>query len=158
VHRGIGHVIDKLKPGRFAYDAATMEQEGKRCSEQERRADDATRDVEARLKATWLLDRIGQVLPGTVTGVTHFGLFVTLDELFVDGLVHVTALGRDYFHLTDGGSRLAGERSGMSYALGDAVSVEVLRVDVDEAKIDFALADKDPAPARRKRRRGRRRG
>jgi len=158
VHRGIGHVIDRKKPGAFAYDAASMEQEGKRCSEQERRADDATRDVEAKLKATWLLDRIGQVLPGTVTGVTHFGLFVTLDELFVDGLVHVTALGRDYFHLTDGGSRLAGERTGTSYALGDAVSVEVLRVDVDEAKIDFALAGPDDAPVgrRKSRRRGRR--
>jgi ribonuclease R len=156
VHRGIGHVIDKKKPGAFVYDAGAMEQEGKRCSEQERRADDATRDVEAKLKATWLLDRLGQVLPGTVTGVTHFGLFVTLDDLFVDGLVHVTALGRDYFHLTDGGLRLAGERSGVSYALGDAVSVEVLRVDVDEAKIDFALAETGAARTSRRRRRGRR--
>ena len=84
---------------------------------------------------------IGETLPGTVTGVTHFGLFVTLDELYVDGLVHVTALGNDYFPLSDGGLQLTGERSGRSYSLGDAVEVEILRVDTDEAKVDFQLAD-----------------
>ncbi len=161
VHRGIGHIIDGRKPGAFRYKPSAMEQEGKRCSTQERRADDATRAVEARLKAAWLVDRIGEILPGTVTGVTHFGLFVTLDDLYVDGLVHVTALGKDYFHLTHGGSRLSGERGGRSYKLGDAVQVQVLRVDVDEAKIDFALADDGGARAantstrKRKSKRGR---
>ena len=160
VHRGIGHLLDKLKPGAFRYDPAAMEQEGKRCSEQERRADEAARYVESRLKAAWLVDRIGESLPGTVTGVTHFGLFVTLDNLYVDGLVHVTSLGSDYFHLTHAGSRLSGERSGRSYGLGDAVTVQVVRVDVDEAKIDFQLqgvdVKKPPSgrPSRRKRRRG----
>ena len=159
VHRGIAHAIGKQKPGEFAWDHAAMEQEGKRCSEQERRADDATRYAEARLKAAYLLDRIGETLPGTVTGVTHFGLFVTLDDLYVDGLVHVTALGNDYFHLGDGGLQLTGERSGRSYGLGDAVEVEVLRVDTDEAKVDFQLAESpDVAREKRSKRRRRRRG
>ncbi len=162
VHRGIGHIIDGRKPGAFPYSQGAMEQEGRRCSEQERRADDATRAVEARLKAAWLVDRIGETLPGTVTGVTHFGLFVTLDDLFVDGLVHVTALGKDYFHLTHGGSKLSGERTGQTYQLGDAVRVQVLRVDVDEAKIDFALADEADSlrakTEKQKKRRSRRHG
>jgi ribonuclease R len=160
VHRGIGHVLDRRKPGSFRYDLPAMEQAGLRCSEQERRADEAARYVEAHLKAAYLQQHIGDTLPGTITGVTHFGMFVTLDELYVDGLVHVTALGSDYFHLTDGGLRLAGERSGRSYGLGDAVLVRVARVDADEAKVDLVLAEEAEPPRRqhgrglRRRRRG----
>ncbi len=88
-------------------------------------------------------DRIGEVLPGIVTGVTHFGLFVTLDDLFIEGLVHVTSLGKDYYHAEHGGLRLTGERTGASFGLGDAVKVRVLRVDTDEAKLDLGLVDDD---------------
>ncbi|UCG73583.1 MAG: ribonuclease R [Chromatiales bacterium] len=161
VHRGIGHVLDGGKPGSFLYDLPAMEQAGTRCSEQERRADDAARQVESQLKAAYLQQHIGDVLPGTVTGVTHFGLFVTLDGLYVDGLVHVTALGNDYFQLTDGGLRLTGDNTGRSYGLGDAVSVRVARVDTDEAKVDLVLAEDVEPRQRRRTRRGpgrRRRG
>lgn len=161
VHRGIGHVLDRHRPGDFAYDQDAMDNAGRRCSEQERRADEATRYVDARLKAAYLESRVGETLPGTVTGVTHFGLFVTLDGLFVDGLVHVSTLGNDYYHLTHGGSRLSGERSGRAYALGDAVTVRVARVDRAEAKVDLALAGDEqavPRTGRRRSSRSRRRG
>ncbi len=157
VHRGIGHLLDRRRPGDYPYDLSRMEQLGRSCSELERRAEDAARYVEARLKAAWLVDRIGETLVGTVTGVTHFGLFVTLDKLFVDGLVHVTSLGNDYYHLTDGGLRLTGEHSRQSWGLGDAVTVRIARVDVDEAKVDLVLADQAadrPRPTRRRRARG----
>ncbi|MBT8443638.1 MAG: ribonuclease R, partial [Gammaproteobacteria bacterium] len=146
VHRSIGHRIDGGKPGAFRYDQAAMEQLGKTCSMLERRAEDATRQAEARYKCAYMLDHVGDVLPGVVTGVTHFGLFVTLDELFIDGLVHVTSLGNDYYHAEHGGLRLTGERTGRSYGLGDSVTVRVLRVDIDEAKLDFALVDDDDEP------------
>jgi ribonuclease R len=152
VHRGIAHVLDRQKPGSFSYDLPAMEQAGLRCSEQERRADDAARYVEAHLKAAYLEQHIGDTLPGTVTGVTHFGIFVTLDGLYVDGLVHVTALGSDYFQLTDGGLRLTGERSGRSFGLGDALNVRVARVDADEAKVDLVLADQPEGGGHRSRR------
>lgn len=161
VHRGIAHVLDKRKPGEFRYDLPTMEQAGQRCSDQERRADDASRQVEAHLKAAYLEQHIGDILAGTVTGVTHFGLFVTLDGLYVDGLVHVTALGNDYFDITDGGLRLTGENSGRGFGLGDAVQVRVARVDREEAKVDLVLAEDEAPAARRRARRGpgrRRRG
>jgi len=160
VHRAIGHRIDGGKTGAFRYDQAAMEQLGKTCSMLERRAEDATRQAEARYKCAYMLDHLGDVLPGIVTGVTHFGLFVTLDELFIDGLVHVTSLGNDYYHAEHGGLRLTGERTGRSFGLGDAVTVRVLRVDIDEAKLDFGLVDEDddaPGKDRASARRGRRR-
>lgn len=158
VHRAIGHRLDGGKPGAFRYDQAAMEQLGKTCSMLERRAEDATRHAEARYKCLYMQDHVGDVLPGIVTGVTHFGLFVTLDELFIDGLVHITSLGNDYYHAERGGLRLTGERSGRSYGLGDAVVVRVLRVDVDEAKLDLGLVDarddgeSRPGSSRRRRR------
>ena len=139
VHRTIGHVLDRRKPGAFRYDHADMDRLGKTCSTLERRAEEAARHVEARYKCVYMQDRVGEVFAGTVTGVTHFGLFVTIDELFIDGLIHVTSLANDYYHAEHGGLRLTGERTGSSYGLGDAVQVRVVRVDADEAKIDFAL-------------------
>ena len=156
VHRGIGHVLDAGKPGAFAYDVQAVEIAGKRCSMLERRAEEASRHVEARFKCAYMLNRVGDVLPGIVTGVTHFGLFVTLEDLYVEGLIHVTGLGNDYYHCEHGGLRMTGERTGTSFGLGDAVTVRILRVDVDEAKIDFALADAGPEKASRKPRRRRR--
>lgn len=139
VHRGIGHVIDRKKPGAFGYDGAAMEQAGRVCSMLERRAEEATRHVDARLKCAYMQDRIGDVLPGIVSGVTHFGLFVTLDDLNVDGLVHVSSIGHDYYHCEAGGTRMTGERTGNSFELGQAVTVRVLRASIEQAKVDFEL-------------------
>lgn len=140
IHRGIGHVLDRKKPGAFEYDLPAMEQAGRMCSMLERRAEEATRHVNARLKCVYMNGHIGDVLPGVVTGVTHFGLFVTLEDLYIDGLVHVSSIGHDYYHCEAGGTRMSGERTGTSFALGEAVMVRVMRVNVDEAKIDFELA------------------
>ena len=115
------------------------------CSQTERRADDATRDVENWLKCYFMQDRVGEVFAGTVSGVTHFGLFVTLDGLNVDGLVHVTELGNDYFHFDAVRHALDGERSGRSYRLADRILVKVARVDLEATKIDFVLAEGDAA-------------
>jgi len=142
VHRGIGHLLDGGKPGAFEFDLQSMEQAGKSCSMLERRAEQATRQVEARFKCVYMRDRLGEVLPGVVTGVTHFGLFITLADLYVEGLVHVTSLGNDYYHCEHGGLRMTGERTGVSFGLGDSVMVRVLRVDVEQAKIDLALVDR----------------
>ncbi|MEP6941990.1 MAG: ribonuclease R [Betaproteobacteria bacterium] len=109
----------------------------------ERRADDATRDVENWLKCYFMQDRVGETFDGTISGVTHFGLFVTLDGLNVDGLVHVTELGNDYFHFDAVHHAMNGERSGKSYRLADRIRVKVARVDLDATKIDFVLADVD---------------
>jgi len=144
VHRGIGHILDRKKPGAFDYDASAMEQAGRVCSMLERRAEEATRHVDARLKCAYMQDRIGDVLPGVVTGVTHFGLFVTLDDLNVDGLVHVSSIGHDYYHCEAGGTRMTGERTGNSFGLGQAVMVKVLRVSIEEAKVDFELVQDSP--------------
>jgi len=163
VHRAIGHWVDRRKPGAFRYDNADMERLGKTCSTLERRAEEAARHVESRYKCAYMQDRVGEVFAGTVTGVTHFGLFVMIDELFIDGLVHVTSLANDYYHAEHGGLRLTGERTGTSYGLGDSVQVRVVRVDVDEAKIDFALVDdaterRDEGRSGRSRRRRRKQG
>ncbi|MBM4222088.1 MAG: VacB/RNase II family 3'-5' exoribonuclease, partial [Gammaproteobacteria bacterium] len=146
VHRAIGHLIDGGKPGAFSYDGAAMEQLGKNTSMQERRADEATRHVDARCKCLFMQHRVGEVLDGVVTGVTHFGLFVMLRELFVDGLIHVSNLPNDYYHLETGGLGLKGERSGHTYMLGEDLRVRVARVDPGEARIDLVLESQPPAP------------
>ncbi len=150
VHRGIGHILDGKKPGAFAYDGPAMEQAGRLCSMLERRAEEATRHVDARLKCAYMQARIGDVLPGIVTGITHFGLFVTLDDLYVDGLVHVTSIGHDYYHCEAGGLQMTGERTGESFGLGEAVRVRVMAVSIEQARIDFELVRQnsgDPAAA-----------
>ena len=121
----------------------------------ERRADDATRDVEQWLKAEYMLDRVGECYSGVVSSVTDFGLFVELEELYVEGLVHVTALGSDYYEFDAVKRRLRGVRSGIVYQAGERVEVRVVRVNLDEAKIDFELLSAEPGRRRRKRRRKR---
>jgi ribonuclease R len=145
VHRAIGHLIDGGKAGAFSYDGPMMEQLGKNTSMQERRADEATRFVDARCKCLFMQHRVGEVLDGVVTGVTHFGLFVMLRELFVDGLIHVSNLPNDYYHLEPGGLGLKGERTGRMFLLGEDLRVRVVRVDPEEAKIDLALESQPPA-------------
>ena len=107
----------------------------------ERRADEAVWDAVEWLKCEFMLDKVGEAFDGIVTAVTAFGLFVELKEVFVEGLVHVTALRNDYYHFDPIGHRLRGERSGRVYRLGDALRVRLTRVDLDERKIDFELVD-----------------
>jgi ribonuclease R len=137
----------------YPYDEATLEQLGEQCSMSERRADEATRDVVNWLKCEFMKDRVGESFPGVITAVTGFGLFVELTDIYVEGLVHVTALPGDYYHFDPVHHRLAGERTGRSFRLGDTVEVRVMRVDLDERKIDFEMAEKTiSAPIGRKKR------
>lgn len=136
----------------YPYDDAILEQLGEQCSMSERRADEATRDVVNWLKCEFMKDRVGETFPGVITAVTGFGLFVELKDIYVEGLVHVTALPGDYYHFDPVHHRLAGERSGRSFRLGDSVEVKVMRVDLDERKIDFELAEgKTAVPAGQRR-------
>jgi len=141
VHRAIRHIIRGGKPGRYDYDRQAMIRLGAITSAHERRAEEATRDVEAWLKCQYMVDRQGEVYDGVVTGVTNFGLFVQLKELMVDGLVHVTSLPNDYYHYDAGRQQMVGERTGRTFALGEALRVRVQRVDMETRRIDFRLAD-----------------
>ena len=132
---------------RYRPSGATWPELGVHCSLTERRADDATRDVENWLKCYFMQDKIGEVFAGTVSGVTHFGLFVTLDGLNVDGLVHVTELGNDYFHFDPIRHAMNGERTGKSFRLADRITVKVARVDLEATKIDFVLVDGEAGAA-----------
>ena len=139
VHRGIKYIFEGRPPETFGYSQPQMVQFGEHCSAAERRADDATRDVVAWLKCEYMQSRLGEEFNGIITAVTSFGFFVELKDIFVEGLVHISNLDRDYFHYDPIGHRLQGERSGVVYRLGDKVRVKVARVDLDERKIDFEL-------------------
>lgn len=141
VHRAIRHIVRGGKAGKYDYNAVSMERLGTICSEHERRAEDATREVEAWLKAQFMADKIDQQYSGVVTGVTNFGLFVLLDELQIDGLVHVSSLRSDYYHYDSTTHSLVGERTGTRFQLGDPIDIVVSKVDMDTRKIDFRLAD-----------------
>jgi len=138
VHRAIRACLDGR---RYAPKDASWEALGTHCSMTERRADEATRDVEQWLKCWYMRDRVGEIYEGTVSGVAGFGIFVTIDGMNVDGLVHVTELGRDYFQFDRGRHALIGERSGRIFQLAGRVRVRVARVDLDTSKMDFTLAD-----------------
>jgi ribonuclease R len=119
---------------------ASWEELGMQCSATERRADEATRDVNAWLKCFYMKDRVGDEFVGTISGVTNFGIFVTLDEVYVEGLVHISELGKDYFHFDQDKHMILGERTRKKYQLADRVNIKVVRVDIETSKIDFALA------------------
>jgi ribonuclease R len=139
VHRGIKHWIRNRGGDSFHYDLAHMTNLGESCSRFERRADDASRDAADWLKCEYLQKHIGQQFHGIVTTVTSFGLFVQLEELLIDGLVHVTALKRDYYQFDPVRHQLIGEMTQRCYQLGDRLLVEVARVDMEDRKIDFDL-------------------
>jgi ribonuclease R len=164
VHRAIRHVLAakrkteqapeagtprRGRQGVFSYTEADMIGLGDHCSMTERRADDATRDAVDWLKCEYMVDKVGEDYPGIVSSVTSFGIFVELADIYVEGLVHVTALKNDYYHFEPAGHRLVGERSATVYRLGDKIRVKVVRVDLDDRKIDFELADSSSKPERR---------
>lgn len=142
VHRAIKHILAAGKPRNYHYDNAQMERLGNYCSAYERRAEEATRDVEARLKCQFMEDKVGQEFLGVITSVTHFGVFVQLDDYQVDGLIHVSALQNDYYHHDPAAQRLVGERSGKEFNLGDEIRVVLSRVDMEQRRIDFQPADR----------------
>ena len=116
------------------------------CSFTERRADDASRDVIAWLKAEFMQDKVGEQFDGVISGVKEFGVFVQLDDIFIDGLVHVTGLGDDYYHFDPLRFQLTGQRSARRFRLGDRLRIVVARVSLDDAKIDFELCADDAGP------------
>jgi ribonuclease R len=136
VHRAIKAVLANRR-----YEGVDWDELGRHCSETERRADDASRDVESWLKCFYMQDHVGGVYEGTITGVTAFGLFVMLDNYYVDGLVHISELGRDYYRYEANRHLLLGERTGKRYRLADRIKVRLVRVDLETRKIDLVPAD-----------------
>jgi ribonuclease R len=131
-------------------DTLAWQAAGLHCSANERRADEASRDVEAWLKCKYMREHLGEQFSGVVTSATSFGLFVTLDAMYVEGLVHITELGGEYFRFDEARQELRGERTGIRYALGSRVDVQVSRVDLDGRRIDFRLVtDGELAPPRK---------
>ena len=151
IHRAIKAVL-----GGETYRPGDWEQIGMHCSQTERRADEATRDVEAWLKCFYMQDRVGEVFTGSVSSVVPFGLFVALDDVFVEGLVHISELGEDYFQYDETRHQLLGERTGQRYRLSDRITVQLMRVDLETTRIDFRLQVDTPVSAGKKK--GRRRG
>ncbi|MGY8870291.1 MAG: ribonuclease R [Pseudomonadales bacterium] len=124
---------------RYAYTTEQVVQLGEHCSMSERRADDATRDVVAWLKCEFMQDQVGHEYDGVVSAVTGFGLFIELESVYIEGLVHITGLPSDYYHFDSAKQRLVGERTRKVFKLGDRLRVQVARVDLDDRKIDFEL-------------------
>ena len=145
VHRAIRHILSGKQAGSFKYNHAAMQELGEHCSTTERRADDATRDAVDWLKCEYMLDKVGETYAGIISSVTSFGIFVELQEIYVEGLVHVTAMGNDYYHFDPTRHWLMGERTNKIYRLGDQLDVRVVQVNLDERKIDFELAEKPHA-------------
>jgi ribonuclease R len=150
LHRAIKHALLGGKAADFAYSQGAMGALTLQCSERERRADEAEREVDERYRAAWMEKHIGGEFDGVISGVTSFGLFVELDASKVNGLVHVTQLPHDYYHFDPIRKTLSGERVGRVFRLGDRVSIVVLKASLEERKIDFRLAEergvKPPPP------------
>lgn len=139
VHRAIRHCLQGKSPESFYCGFPEITTLGEHCSANERRADEATRDVVSWLKCEYMQDKIGESFAGVISAVTGFGFFVELSDLYVEGLVHVTSLGQDFFKFDPTSHQLKGERSGVHYRLGDSVNVIVASVNLDDKKIDFDL-------------------
>ena len=141
VHRAIRHLIRNTGRAGFAYSNKDMHGIAETCSLTDRRAEEANRDVIQWYKCEFMLGKVGEDYEGTISGVTSFGMFVELDNIYVEGLVHITALPVDYYHFDPIGHRLTGERAGRNYRLGNRVKVKVMRVSLDDKKIDFELVE-----------------
>lgn len=133
------------KPRKLSADMLAWQSAGLHCSANERRADEASRDVEAWLKCKYMREHLGEEFSGVVSSVTSFGLFITLDAMYVEGLVHITELGGEYYRFDEARQELRGERTGLRYALGTRVRVQVSRVDLDGRRIDFRLVQEGEA-------------
>ena len=138
-----------VKPRKATAETQAWEAAGLHCSANERRADEASRDVEAWLKCKYMREHLGEEFGGVVSAATSFGIFVTLDAMYVEGLVHITELGGEYFKFDEARQELRGERTGIRYAIGSRVRVQVSRVDLDGRKIDFRLVHEGEALAGR---------
>lgn len=139
IHRLLTHHVLSYQDEAPLYDKKVMHQYGLHCSANERRAEEASRDVVSWLKCEFMQGKLGEVYTGRVVSITHFGLFVALDQLFVDGLVHISSLPPDYYHFDKVHQRLMGTKSGKNYHLGDKLTIQVSNVSLDERKIDFVL-------------------
>lgn len=139
VHRAIRFALTGRKPSDYSYTPAEMAAMAIHCSQRERRAEEAERDVDERFKCAWMEKHIGSEFDGVVTGVTSFGLFVELDASKVSGLVHISQLANDYYHFDAIRKLLKGERTGAQFRLGDHVRIQVLRASLEDRKIDFRL-------------------
>ncbi|MFK7890326.1 MAG: ribonuclease R [Granulosicoccus sp.] len=144
LHRAIKHILRRGKKKSFMYTASAMQSLGERCSMTERRAEEASRDVVAWLKCEYMQNHVGDEFPGVISAVTSFGLFIELDGIHIEGLVHVTNLSRDYYRFEQNAQALVGERTGKLYQLGDVMLVQVAAVNLEERKIDFAEISHSP--------------
>ena len=156
VHRAIKHVLGGGKSSDYAYSADHMRTFGQQCSQAERRAEEATRDVLSWLKCEYMQAHVGSRFSGVVSAVVPFGLFVQLEDIFIEGLVHITSLPKDYYHYESVSQQLVGERSRRRFGLGDSLDVEVLQVVLNERKIDLGIIEigqhaKDQHPGKRRR-------
>ena len=136
IHRAIKTLLNGKK-----YAPGNWHKLGMHCSQTERRADEAVRDVESWLKCFYMQDKIGEIFDGVISSVTSFGIFVALDNIYVEGLVHISELPSDYFHYDAAKHMLQGERSGMQFRLGDRLRVKLARVDLETSKIDFVRVE-----------------
>ena len=156
LHRGIKYLLAKQKgskrkttdTGGYHYHLEEMDGFGAHCSSTERRADDATREVADWLKCEYMQDHVGEEFDGVISSVTGFGFFVRLNDLFIDGLVHISGLANDYYLFDMPKQRLIGENSGMIFRLGDAVKVRVEAVSLEQKQIDFSLISSERKPKR----------
>ena len=156
LHRGIKYLLAKKKgskrkttdTGGYHYQLEEMDVFGAHCSSTERRADDATREVADWLKCEYMQDHVGEEFEGVISSVTGFGFFVRLNDLFIDGLVHISGLANDYYLFDMPKQRLIGENSGMIFRLGDAVKVRVEAVSLEQKQIDFSLISSERKPKR----------
>lgn len=151
VHRAIKYALTGGRPEKYRYSPSEMAALTLQCSERERRADEAEREVDERYRAAWMEQHVGGEFDGVISGVTSFGLFVELDNSKVNGLIHVTQLPHDYYHFDPIRKTLAGERTGREFRLGDRVSIVVMKASVEDRKIDFRLVEErgaKPLPPR----------
>ncbi|REL31801.1 ribonuclease R [Thalassotalea euphylliae] len=163
IHRVIKAILEAqennpVNVGCFSYSQEQVVNLGEHCSMTERRADDATRDVADWLKCEYMQDHVGDEFTGVISTVTNFGMFVRLSDLHIEGLVHITSLGRDYYHFDDVRMSLTGEKTNTRYHVGDVLKVQVAAVNLDEKKIDLVLCGEDAVIKRAKPLRGANKG
>lgn len=157
VHRAIRHVLRGGSADNFSYTLEAMRELGSHASMAERRADEATRDAVEWLKCEYLQNRVGETFDGIITGVTGFGVFVEMQNFYVEGLVHITSLPKDFYHFDPVAHKLTGERSGRVFQLAGRVRVQLNRVSLDDRKIDLTVAEPEESGKQRGKRRRKRR-